>query len=227
MIIALKVGGSVFCPTEKPDTFFAERLAETLRKLSRSHRLVVTVGGGKLARKMIESARKKGSKSHERLHKVGIDASRKNARYLVDILDGAAHPYVPESEEAVKKAFAGGKIVVTGGFRPGQTTDTVAMQCALSVGAELLVIGTDVKGVYTKDPKKYSDAIFMSEMSPEDLVDMAGTGAVKPGTKTVVDSIAARMIAENAVKVAVVDIRDLQNLESLIAGEDFEGTVIG
>jgi uridylate kinase len=101
------------------------------------------------------------------------------------------------------------------------------MQCALAVGAELLVIGTDVKGVYTKDPKKFDDAIFMSEMSPEDLVEMAGTGAVKPGTKTVVDSVAAKMIAENAVKVAVVDIRDLSNLESLIAGEDFEGTVIG
>jgi uridylate kinase len=50
------------------------------------------------------------------------------------------------------------------------------MQSALAVGAELLVIGTDVKGVYTKDPKKYSDAIFISEMSPEDLIDMAGTG---------------------------------------------------
>jgi uridylate kinase len=227
MIIALKVGGSVFCPTDKPDTFFAVRLADKLRKLAMNHRLVVTVGGGKLARKMIESAKKKGVKSTEKLHKIGIEASRKNARYLVDILNGAVHPYVPESEEDVKKAFAEGKIVVTGGFRPGQTTDTAAMQSALAVGAELLVIGTDVKGVYTKDPKKYSDAIFISEMSPEDLIDMAGTGAVKPGTKIVVDPVAAKLIAENAVKVAVVDIRDLDNLESLISGGEFEGTVIG
>jgi uridylate kinase len=227
MIIALKVGGSIFCPTEEPDASFAANLADTLKKLARKHRLVVVVGGGRLARKMIEDARAKGEKSDARLHLLGIEASRKNARFLIDMLPGIAQEGMPKSEEEVKKAFPSGKIIVMGGFRPGQTTDAVTMQAALAAGAELVVIGTDVKGVFTKDPKKYRDAVFISEMSPEELLDMSETGAVKPGTKTVIDPVAAGIIAENSMKVVVVDIRDMDNLERLIEGGDFEGTVIG
>lgn len=228
MIIALKVGGSVFCPTEEPDASFVANLADTLKKLSKSHRLIVVVGGGRLARKMIEDARAAGVKNDSKLHMLGIEASRKNARFLIGALDGAAYEgVIPKTEEEAKAAFSTGKIVVMGGFRPGQTTDAVTMQSALAVGAQLAVIGTDVKGVFTKDPKKYRDAVFISEMSPEELLDMSETGAVKPGTKTVIDPVAAGIIAENAVKVVVVDIRDMENIKRLIEGGDFEGTVIG
>jgi len=227
MMIAIKVGGSVLCPGEVPDAGFVSRMAATLKRLSARHRLIVVVGGGRLARNMIEDARKAGATKDEELHKLGIEASRKNAQALIDALGELAHAGIPESEQEVRKASKSGKIVVLGGFRPGQTTDAVAAQSADAAGADLVIIGTDVKGVYSEDPKKNPKALFISEISPEELLDMVETGTVKPGAKTVVDPVAAKVIMRSGIRAVVLDIRDMGNLESAIEGREFTGTVIG
>ena len=183
--------------------------------------------GGRLARKMIEDARAKGITSDSDLHTLGIEASRRNAQALSAALGEKSFPGTPTNEAEVRKAFSSGRIVVLGGFRPGQTTDAVMLQAADAVGADLAIIGTDVKGVYTKDPKKHSDAVFISEISPEELLDIVDTGSVKPGAKTVVDPVAAKLIARSGIRTAVIDIRDMENLSRLAGGKDFEGTLVG
>ena len=226
MKIAIKVGGSVFCPGDKPDQIYAKRLAETLKELSGRNRLVVVVGGGKLARKMIEEAKKRNVISDEELHTLGIKASRINASFLIKELKENAHPLIPRNTEEVKKAFASKKIVVLGGFRPGQTTDAVTLQSAEAVGAELIVMGKDVKGVYDRNPKKYKDANFLPKITASGLRKMVETGSVRPGENTIVDPIAAEMIERLGKRTFVLDIRKLDNLVRAIDGKEFEGTTI-
>ncbi|MBN2331086.1 MAG: UMP kinase [Candidatus Aenigmarchaeota archaeon] len=225
MNIAMKVGGSVFCPGDKPDPRYVRELAGTLTSLSSRHSILVVVGGGRLARKLILEARKQG-KSADEQHTAGIVASRMNASALIRELDGKAFKHVPGDVSEVRHAFGHGRIVVAGGFRPGQTTDAVTVQSALAIGADLIVIGTDVKGVYDKDPKVHEDAEFMREISSSDLLGIVGSVEVEPGKNTIVDHVAAELIRKSRKKVIVLDIRDLDNLVKAIEGGDFEGTIV-
>ncbi len=225
MIIAIKVGGSVFCPGDEPDQGFVRKLAATLLGLSASHGLLVVVGGGRLARKMMRDAAE-GATADE-LHSIGIQAARMNAAALVKELGDKAFHQIPKDVAEVKDAFSAEKIVVAGGFRPGQTTDAVTAQSAEAIGADLMIIGTDVRGVYDKDPKRHDDARFMPRVSPPQLRRMVETGSVEPGESTIVDPVAARLIEENGTKTIVLDIRNLDNLGKAIEGADFDGTLVG
>jgi len=164
--------------------------------------------------------------SDDELHALGIEAARKNAAVLIIALGESAFPEVTRNEHGVRVAFDSGKIVVAGGFRPGQTTDAVTLQCAEAIGADLVVIGTDVKGVYDKDPKKHKNAKFISMMPASELLELVETESVEPGAKTIVDPVAVRIIEKTGIKTVVVNIRNTENLENSIEGRDFEGTVI-
>jgi len=226
MRIALKVGGSVFCPSKSPDMVFVEKLAKTLKGLASEHEIVVVVGGGKLARWLIAEAREKGVTFDDELHVLGIEAARKNAAVLVEALGESAFPEVPRNEHGVRVASDSGKIIVAGGFRPGQTTDAVTLQCAEALGADVVVIGTDVKGVYDRDPKRHKNARFISLISADELMKLVGTESVEPGAKTIIDPVAVTIIKKTGIRAVVVNIRNMENLENAIEGREFEGTLI-
>ncbi|UCD03268.1 MAG: UMP kinase [Candidatus Aenigmatarchaeota archaeon] len=226
MKIALKVGGSVFCPTESPDMEFVGKLSKVLLDLKKEHDIAVIVGGGRLARKMMEEARAIGIESDEELHQLGIEAARKNASVLVKALGGGAFPDVPRNEEEVRHALESGKIVAVGGFRLGQTTDAVTLQSAEAIGADLVIIGTDVKGVYDKDPKRHKDARFISYISASELLDLVDTESVEPGAKTIIDPVAVRIMIKTGMRTAVLDITNLDNLRKAVLGTEFEGTLV-
>ena len=227
MKVAIKVGGSVFCPGDRPDSGYVKRLAETLLGLSGKHRLLVVVGGGVLARRMMQDAKARNEAvSADELHTIGIEAARMNASALIAELGDKAFLEVPKDEEEAKAAFSNGTIVVLGGFRPGQTTDAVTVQSAEAIGADLIIIGTDVKGVYDKDPKRHEDARFIPEIGAADLRKIVEAAGLEPGKNTIVDPVAARLIEKMGTRTVVLDVRDMINLKKAIDGDVFEGTTI-
>lgn len=225
MRIAIKVGGSVFYPDEKPDINFIKELSRKIIELSRKHTMLVIVGGGKLARKMIMDEKKKSS-SKDQLDMVGIVASRFNALVLLKELGKMAYADIPKNEKEVSDAIKLGKIVVIGGFRPGQTTDAVTLQSAKAVGCELVIIGTDVNGVYNKDPKIGKDATLIKSIDSSALLEMTKSIGLEPGEKIIVDPVAAEIIHKERIKTFVLNIRNLDNLQKAINGEKFLGTKI-
>lgn len=56
-------------------------------------------------------------------------------------------------------------------------SDTTAVAIAAALKAERCDIYTDVDGVYNKDPKKYKDAIKISQLSYDDMLKLANSGA--------------------------------------------------
>lgn len=54
--------------------------------------------------------------------------------------------------------------------------DTLSALVASVIDADLLIILSDIDGVYTKDPKSYDDAILLSEISYSDLVEQVNPG---------------------------------------------------
>nr|WP_320027277.1 aspartate kinase [uncultured Acetobacterium sp.] len=88
----------------------------------------------------------------------------------------------------IEKELAAGKIVIVAGFqginenkdittlgRGGSDTSAVAL--AASLEAELCEIYTDVDGVYTADPRIVEEASKIEEISYEEVLEMASTGA--------------------------------------------------
>jgi len=227
MRIAIKVGGSVFCPGEKPDPEFAKKLARVLIGLSAGHRLLVVVGGGRLARRMIQDAGEKKAVSADELHSLGIQAARMNASVLMSELGDKAFPRIPKNVEEVKHAFSSNKIVVVGGFKPRQTTDAVTLQSAAAMDADLIIIGTDVKGVYDKDPKKHANAKFIRQIATAELREMVEHDVIEPGKNTILDPVAAQLIEKTGTKTIVLNIRYMDNLINAIEGREFAGTLVG
>jgi aspartate kinase len=90
--------------------------------------------------------------------------------------------------ERVQQALSQGKIVIVAGFQgmtPDGTittlgrggSDTTAVAVAAGVGADVCEIYTDVDGVYTADPRIVDDSRKIDELSYEEMLEMAASGA--------------------------------------------------
>nr|2JI5_A Chain A, URIDYLATE KINASE [Pyrococcus furiosus]2JI5_B Chain B, URIDYLATE KINASE [Pyrococcus furiosus] len=223
MRIVFDIGGSVLVP-ENPDIDFIKEIAYQLTKVSEDHEVAVVVGGGKLARKYIEVAEKFNS-SETFKDFIGIQITRANAMLLIAALREKAYPVVVEDFWEAWKAVQLKKIPVMGGTHPGHTTDAVAALLAEFLKADLLVVITNVDGVYTADPKKDPTAKKIKKMKPEELLEIVGKGIEKAGSSSVIDPLAAKIIARTGIKTIVIGKEDAKDLFRVIKG-DHNGTTI-
>ena len=198
-----------------------DRFIELIREVGKDYKVFVVVGGGKIAKEYIRFGRKHGI-DEEKLDEIGIAATRLNAKLISTLL--GIEGEIPHSvEEAVSKE---GSVVIMGGTEPGHSTDAVAAELAVKSHAEKLIIATDVRGVYDKDPKKFKDACFLKEVSINKLIELYGTKWKKAGDSAVIDGPALRIIRDFRIRTVVVNGKDVENLKKAIYGEDFDGTRI-
>jgi uridylate kinase len=107
--------------------------------------------------------------------------------------------------------------ILSGGTgNPFFTTDTAAALRAVEIGADVLLKGTRVDGVYTSDPEKDPKAVKFDTISFEE--------AIKRRLK-VMDSTAFTMCAENNMPVVVFDMNKPGNLSKLVDGKTI-GTLV-
>src|SRR5919108_6058564 len=147
--VAIKLSGSIFSEERNEGTI--KRYAEMLTDVSIDVQPIVIAGGGKIARHYINLARYLGS-DEASLDIMGIEVSRLNAKLLIAALGEQAYPSVPADLEHVSKAAVSGKVIVTGGLHPGQSTNATAALIAEKVKASKFLNATDVDGIYDSDP---------------------------------------------------------------------------
>ena len=193
--------------------------AETLRRLhEEGYRLAVVVGGGRVARDYIAAAGLVGVNRSLR-DALGIEAARLNARLLAYALHPLAYPEPPRSIWEALEAAASGKVVVAGGFQPGQSTAGVAALLAEALEAELLVLATTVPGVYTADPRREPGAKLIPRLSYEELRRVLQQ-SVEPGHYELLDPLALSIVERSAIPVRIVDGNDPANVARAVHGED-------
>ena len=125
-------------------------------------------------------------------------------------------PYI--RRRAIRHLEKGRVIILAGGTgNPYFTTDTAAALRATEIGAEIILKGTKVDGVYSADPKIDPDAIRYDFITYEDVL----TKNLK-----VMDATAIAMARENKIPVLVFDITQPGNLIRAINGEKI-GTIVG
>lgn len=92
------------------------------------------------------------------------------------------------SDDRLKAELENGHIVIVAGFQGlnklGDVTtlgrggsDTTAVAIAATLGADLCQIYTDVDGVYTADPRIVSNAKKLSEITYDEMLELASLGA--------------------------------------------------
>ena len=130
-------------------------------------------------------------------------------------MEPIAHYY--RREDAVAVLERGGVVLISGGTgNPFFTTDSGAALRALEIGADALLKGTRVDGVYTADPEKDPTAVRYEELT--------FTKALADHLK-VMDATAFALCEQGPVPIVVFDVEQKGNLSRLLKGEPI-GTVV-
>lgn len=120
-------------------------------------------------------------------------------------------------EDAVRVLEEGGVALISGGTgNPFFTTDSGAALRALEIGADALLKGTRVDGVYTADPEKDPAAVKYDELS--------FTKALSDHLK-VMDATAFALCEQGPIPIIVFNVEQKGNLGRLLRGEKI-GTVV-
>ena len=119
-----------------------------------------------------------------------------------------------------------GRILVAGGWKPGFSTDTDAVYLATRFGGKTIVNLSNIKKVYTDDPKKNPDAKPIDRISWEDFRKIVGD-EWNPGLNAPFDPIASRLASEEGMTVIAADGRNIDNTRAILEEKPFEGTIIG
>ncbi len=126
-----------------------------------------------------------------------------------------AHYY--RKEDVVALLEEGGVALISGGTgNPFFTTDSGAALRALEIGAEALLKGTRVDGVYTADPEKHPDAVKYEELT--------FTKALADHLK-VMDATAFALCEQGPVPIIVFNVEEDGNLARVLNGEKIGTTV--
>ena len=127
-----------------------------------------------------------------------------------------AEPYI--RRRAIRHLEKGRIVIVAGGTgNPYFTTDTAAALRATELGAEVLIKGTKVDGVFDKDPVVHSDAIKYDRVSYKEAIQKE---------LRIMDMTAISLCKENSLPIKVFNINHTGDLKKLILGEPI-GTLVG
>lgn len=111
-----------------------------------------------------------------------------------------------------------GRVVIFGAGtgNPYFTTDTAAALRAMEIGADVIMKGTKVDGVYTADPIKDATAKKFDEISYLNVI--------KKNLK-VMDSTAITLCMDNNLPIVVFNIKKPDNIKKIILGKKI-GTIV-
>lgn len=226
MRIVFDVGGSVLVPDD-PDVDFIGKIAYELIKISEDHEVAVVVGGGRVARKYIRAAKSFSPPNETFKDYIGIHITRANAMLLIAALGEKAYPpFVIQDFRKAWEVIQLKKIPIMGGTHPGHTTDAVSALLAEYLQADLLVVVTNVDGVYDSDPRKNPNARKLDRITVDQLVEIAMESESRAGGSGVVDALAAKFIQRGRIKTYIVGKEDAYHLFDVVRGGKHNGTVV-
>lgn len=131
-------------------------------------------------------------------------------------MDQVCEPWI--RRRAVRHLEKGRVVVMAAGTgNPYFTTDTAAVLRAIEVGADLVLKGTMVDGVYSGDPKKDANATFFPRIGYMDILQK---------DLKVMDATAISLCRDNRLPLVVFNVGVRGNLVGIVNGGSI-GTFVG
>lgn len=126
-----------------------------------------------------------------------------------------AEPYI--RRKAVRHLEKGRIVIFAAGTgNPYFTTDTAAALRAMEIGADVIIKGTKVDGVYSSDPMKDPKAKKYNQLTYMEVLNK-GLG--------VMDSTAVTLCMDNDLPIVVFNLRGKGNIRKIVEGKNV-GTVV-
>jgi len=146
------------------------------------------------------------------LEGVGVDTRLQTAIKMEQI----AEPYI---KRRATRHLEKGRVVIFGAGtgNPYFTTDTAATLRAIESGADVILKGTRVDGIYTADPEKDSEAKKYDKISFTEVYEKG---------LNVMDLTAFTLCNENKLPIVVFDMNKQGNLNDVIFGKQEVGTLV-
>ena len=146
------------------------------------------------------------------LEKQGVDTRVQTAISMGQV----AEPYIPR--RAIRHLEKGRVVIFgAGAGMPFFTTDTVAAQRALEIGANALLLAkSGVDGVYNADPRKDANATKFETISYDEVLSKS---------LAVADAAAFSLCRENKLPIVVFDLMNNGNIARAVSGEKI-GTLV-
>lgn len=148
----------------------------------------------------------------EALENIGVPTRVQTAVEMREV----AEPFI---RRRAMRHLEKGRVVIfaAGTGSPYFSTDTAAALRAAEIGADCLLKGTKVDGIYDRDPVKFSDAVRFSKVSYME--------ALQKQLK-VMDAAAFSLCQENEIPIIVFNILGNGNLHRLLVDGDQIGTLV-
>jgi uridylate kinase len=222
--IVLSLGGSLIVP-DGIDIVFLKKFMALIRKHVRAGKeFIIICGGGRLARNYQGAAADITKLTRDDLDWLGIHATRLNAHLLRTVFRHEAHPQViknPLKDPLPKRAG----IIIGAGWKPGCSTDYDAVLLAERMGATTMINLSNISYVYDKDPRKHKDAKRILRMSWKDFRKQFGS-RWDPGLNSPFDPVASKHAEKLGMRVIIAEGKDLKNVDRILSGKTFKGSVI-
>jgi uridylate kinase len=204
------------------------RIASEIRDvITTGVQLAVVIGGGNIFRGVAPTAQGMDRATADYM---GMLATVINALALQDALkhldvvarvqsairmDQIAEPYIRQRamrylQKDIVVIFAAG----TG--NPFFTTDTAASLRAMEIDADIVLKGTKVDGVYSRDPLQHADARLYESLTYDEVLEQR---------LGVIDAAAIALCRERDLPVRVFNIKRPGNILRIVLGEN-EGTLV-
>ena len=224
--IVLSIGGSLVSKQDGPDIEFLKELNIFIRKhVAEGRRFFLVVGGGKIARNYIDAGRSVISgMAPEDMDWLGVHATHLNGHLIRSIFQDIAHPRVIQSYDR-KLVNWKESLVIGAGWKPGWSTDYCATMLAKDYGAAVIINLSNIDYVYDSDPYKNPNAKPIKYMTWGELEQFVGT-QWSPGLSAPFDPIATQLAKRHNLTVVIASGQDFNNLDKVITGDAFKGTVV-
>lgn len=220
----LSVGGSLIVTPEGVDVdFLAEFKAFIARQARKGRHFYLVVGGGATARTYMRAAQAVRSVPASERDWIGIRATRLNAQLLKAVLGRQAYPEIltnPETKIKSQHPF-----VVASGYKPGHSTDHDSVLLAKANGIRTVINLSNIDYAYDKDPRHFPGAKRLEAVGWKEFRKIVGN-RWQPGLNVPFDPVASREAAEFGLRVAIMNGRNLPNLEAFLDGKKAKATVI-
>jgi len=221
----ISVGGSIIIPASGFNIPFLKQFRTLiLREVKKGTKFILVIGGGSTCRQYQDAARGVAKLSDTDLDWLGIYTTRFNAEFVRLLFKDIAYKEV--LGDPTKHIKTNAPLLIGAGFKPGHSTDMDAVLLAKTYGASEVINLSNIFSVYDKDPNKFSDAQKIEQIDWKSFRrDIVGN-TWNPGKNAPFDPIASKVAEKIGLRVSILNGMDLKEVENVLGGKKFRGTVI-
>lgn len=200
-----------------------------LRETKNYSKIYLICGGGSIAREYVKAAKEifpinHESKNWEKTRDwLGISATKLNAQLIKTIFGSLALDEIITNPTEVIKTNK--KVIIAAGYKPGWSTDYVAVLIARNHQAKMLLNLSNIDYVYEKDPREFPDAKRVEKITWSNFQKIVGT-KWHPGLNAPFDPIASKEAKATKLKVIILNGQNIKNIEECLKGKEFIGTTV-